>query len=96
MAYQTVDPYTEEVIQTFPEHTDQQLEAILAQASETYRRDWRHRDYAARATIVARAAALLAERKQDFARLATLEMGKLLREAEGEVDICVSILDYYA
>lgn len=96
MAYQTVDPYTEEVVETFPEHTDQQLEAILAQASETYEKDWKRRNYAERSAIMAQAATLLANRKQDFARLATLEMGKLLREAEGEIDLCVSILSYYA
>jgi succinate-semialdehyde dehydrogenase/glutarate-semialdehyde dehydrogenase len=45
---------------------------------------------------VARAAQLLAERKDRFAHLVTLEMGKLIGESEQEVGISSEILDYYA
>ena len=38
----------------------------------------------------------LRQRRTDFARLLTLEMGKLLRDAGGEVDLSADILDYYA
>jgi succinate-semialdehyde dehydrogenase/glutarate-semialdehyde dehydrogenase len=96
MAYQSTDPYTEELVETFIDHTDVQLETILDAASDCFELDWRHRSYADRANVMARAADLLAQRKGDFARLATLEMGKLLGEAEGEVDLCVKILSYYA
>src|SRR5258708_20191598 len=34
--------------------------------------------------------------RSDFAQLLTLEMGKLLQEAGGEVDLSADILDYYA
>ncbi len=96
MAYQSIDPYTETLVKTFDEHTDAQMDAILDAAHATYRDDWRARSYADRAAIMGRAAALLSERKAEFAALATMEMGKLTREAEGEVDICVAILSYYA
>src|SRR5260221_1267439 len=36
------------------------------------------------------------KKRSDFARLLTLEMGKLLQEAGGEVDLSADILDYYA
>ena len=36
------------------------------------------------------------QKRSDFARLLTLEMGKLLQEAGGEVDLSADILDYYA
>jgi hypothetical protein len=36
MAYQTINPYTDKLVQTFREHTDAELEEILAKAEETY------------------------------------------------------------
>ena len=96
MAYQSTDPFSEAVLATFDDHTDAQLDAILATSHRAFRDDWRHRSYADRAVVMSRAASLLAERKSEFARLATLEMGKLRREAEGEVELCVQILSYYA
>jgi len=96
MAYQTTDPYTEALIQTFPDHSDTELDGILAASQDAYDLDWRLRSYAERRIVMEKAATLLAERKTDFARLATLEMGKLFREAEQEVDLCVKILRYYA
>ena len=36
MAYQTIDPYTDKLVQTFTEHTDTELEEILAKAEKTY------------------------------------------------------------
>jgi N-acetyl-anhydromuramyl-L-alanine amidase AmpD len=32
MQYQTINPFTEEVVKTFPEHTDAQLQQIIAKA----------------------------------------------------------------
>ncbi len=37
MAYQTINPYTEELVQTFPEHTDEQLEAIILRPKRPFR-----------------------------------------------------------
>jgi succinate-semialdehyde dehydrogenase/glutarate-semialdehyde dehydrogenase len=49
-----------------------------------------------RALIVARAAAILRTRVEEFAQLATVEMGKLIGESRGEVQLSADILDYYA
>jgi len=96
MQYQTINPYTEELIQTFPEHTDAQLQAFIAQATATYENDWSLRSLADRKAIVKKAASILREKRDEFARLVTLEMGKLFGEAQGEVDLSADILDYYA
>jgi len=52
MAYQTINPYTEELVKTFNEHTDAQLEAIIAKAEETYENDWSLRSFAERKAII--------------------------------------------
>ncbi len=96
MAYQTINPNTEELVKSFKEHTDAQLEAIIAKSEETYEKDWRLRSLAERKAVVKKAAAILREKLDEFAKPITLEMGKLFREAQGEVELSADILDYYA
>ncbi len=96
MAYQTINPNNEELIKSFPEHTDGQLEQIIAQAESTYKNDWSRKTPAERKAIVKKAASILREKRDEFAKPITLEMGKLFREAQGEVDLSADILDYYA
>ena len=43
MQYQTINPFTEELIKTFPEHTDEQLQEIIAKAEAVYENDWSRR-----------------------------------------------------
>jgi len=96
MAYQTINPFTEELVKSFREHTDAQLEAIIAKAEETYANDWSLRSLAKRKAIVKKAASILREKLDEFATPITIEMGKLFREAQGEVELSADILDYYA
>ena len=96
MAYKTINPYTEDLVETYTEHTDAQLEAIIAKADETYRNDWGVRSLADRKAIVKMAASILRQHLDKFAAPITLEMGKLFREARGEVELSADILDYYA
>jgi succinate-semialdehyde dehydrogenase / glutarate-semialdehyde dehydrogenase len=96
MAYQTTSPATGEVLQTFPQISDRDLETAVAQAQTCFETDWRHRSIASRAQIVAAAAAKLREHAEEYAHYVTLEMGKLIVEARAEVSLSADILDYYA
>ena len=96
MAYQSTNPYNGKVLQTFEQITDAQLEDKLAQASNCFENVWRHKSFAERSAVLARAATILRERPQEFAELITLEMGKLLPQSLGEVALSAAILDYYA
>lgn len=96
MAYQSTNPYNGEVLQTFDEINDAALEEKLQQASNCFETEWRGKSFAERSAVLARAAAILRERPQEFAELITLEMGKLLPQSMGEVALSAAILDYYA
>jgi acyl-CoA reductase-like NAD-dependent aldehyde dehydrogenase len=52
--------------------------------------------FANKAEILNRAAALLRDSKRRYAELLTLEMGKVIGEAEAEVELSAQILEYYA
>lgn len=93
-AYQSVDPNTGKVVKTFEVLTDKQLEEKLAVAALCYEK-WRHTSYAERVVIVTKAANILHERVNEFAKLTTLEMGKRINEARGEVEFSSQILNYY-
>ena len=95
MAYQTVNPYDNQVVATFDDLTDEQAMDLLAQAQKTFE-SWSQTSFAERTAVIKRAAAIFRERSDEFARLLTLEMGKLYSEALGEVELSAQILDYYA
>ena len=97
MAYKTINPYTNEVEKEFPNATDEELEAVLAKAHQLYL-DWRNDSESLedRKAILHRVADILRERKTEYATIMSHDMGKLIGEAEGEVDLCADICDYYA
>jgi succinate-semialdehyde dehydrogenase/glutarate-semialdehyde dehydrogenase len=94
--YQSINPYSEEVLQTFEEHSARNLEDLLAQSHSAFTSDWSKRSIDDRAGVIAKASKILLNRRDAFARIATLEMGKLFVEAQREVELCVEILAYYA
>jgi len=94
-AYQSVNPFNGQTLKTFEELTAAQLEKAIKMA-ETCFESWRHTTFAERAIIVIKAATLLRERAEEFAKPVTLEMGKLIAEARGEVALSADILEYYA
>ena len=96
MAYQSINPYNLQVLQSFEEISAKDLEAKLATASACFNDVWVKKSFADRAKVLASAAAILRERPEEFAKLITLEMGKLLAQSMGEVALSASILDYYA
>jgi succinate-semialdehyde dehydrogenase / glutarate-semialdehyde dehydrogenase len=95
MAYQTTNPFTGKMLQTFPSMADAELEIALARADACFA-TWRHAGFAGRAAICKKAAAIMRARVDDFARPVTVEMGKLIGESRGEVALSADIIDYYA
>ncbi|MEO8550772.1 MAG: aldehyde dehydrogenase family protein, partial [Kofleriaceae bacterium] len=95
MAYQSLNPATGKLIKEFPELTDNELETKLATATACFA-TWRKKTYAERAAIVQKASVLLHKQADAFAKTMTLEMGKRIAEARGEVEFSSTILAYYA
>lgn len=95
MAYQSINPNTGKVLATFEHMNSAALEKSLAAADACFQA-WKHRSYAERAVVLDKAAALMHAHVDDFAKLETLEMGKRIEEARGEVKFSADILAYYA
>ncbi|TXI82869.1 MAG: aldehyde dehydrogenase family protein, partial [Cupriavidus sp.] len=96
MSFRTINPATGEVVKEFPLQSDAEVFAALDAADRRYRDDWRHRPVAERARIVARAAQILRQKRDEYVKYATEEMGKVTRFGHMEVDLVADILEYYA
>ena len=94
MAYQTTNPYTGETLKTFPDATDAQVAQALERGHTAFQQ-WRLQPVRERVTFLQEAADLLRARHTEYAKLLTTEMGKLLAEAEAEVELSAAILEYY-
>ncbi len=82
--FEVTNPADERVLTRIADGTPADGERALAAASAA-QRDWAATEPRTRGEILRRAFELLTQRADDFARLMTLEMGKTLAEAKGEV-----------
>lgn len=95
MALQSVNPATDEVLENYTPLDSAQIESALA-ATAAATSAWAGTPMDRRCELVRQAGVVVRERKEEFARLISLEMGKLLGEARAEVEKCASVCDYYA
>ena len=95
MSFQSVNPATGEVLETFEETASDALTGILERA-DVASRDWRRRPVTERAERLRAAGRVLRERKEAYARTMALEMGKPLAQGAGEAEKCAWVCDYYA
>lgn len=95
MTFETRNPATGELVQQYPLLTDDQLELRLQladQASDA----WSVSSFAERSALLMAVADQIESRRQQLAETISLEMGKLLAEALGEVDKCALACRHYA
>ncbi|WP_417227210.1 NAD-dependent succinate-semialdehyde dehydrogenase [Amphritea sp.] len=95
MKFETRNPATGELLEQFDCLTDEQLEQKLTLA-ETTTQNWAASSFAERTTLMNAVADALQQQREALAHVVSVEMGKRLVEALGEVDKCVSACRYYA
>jgi acyl-CoA reductase-like NAD-dependent aldehyde dehydrogenase len=84
--FEATSPATGESLGTIPEGTREDAQRAIA-AANAARRDWASRSAFERAAAMERVADLIEERREDLARVLTLDQGKPLHaEAYGEVE----------
>lgn len=96
MAYQSVNPATNQLIKTYPPHSDDDIETALSTAHALFKSDWAKGDIAQRLPVLHRLADLIDSRTEALAKIASEEMGKLIEQSRGEVKLCAQIARYYA
>lgn len=95
MSIQSTNPATNEVVKKFEEMSETAIEESIAKSVETFA-IWKKTPFSKRTEILHNVAGLLRKKKKELAQMITLEMGKLVAEAEGEIKLSAEIFDYYA
>ncbi|QUS36313.1 NAD-dependent succinate-semialdehyde dehydrogenase [Falsirhodobacter algicola] len=91
----TINPATEEPIETYDMMTDAQAEQAI-QACYAAFLDWRLKPLEERAKVIGAIGKELVNRKDAYAALMTREVGKLIGDSRQEVDLCAAICDFTA
>ena len=95
MPIATINPATGQTLRTFSAMTNEEVDHKIDLAAEAFPR-FRHLSFAERARMMAKAAEILEDEKNDLARLMTTEMGKTYRSAVDEAVKCAWACRYYA
>ena len=95
MIFQSVFPYTQEVIAEHPVMDDAAINKCLTNAENAFI-VWKKMSFEQRALVFTKAAVILKNDSEKLARLITSEMGKVIGEAKAEVEKCATVCEYYA
>jgi succinate-semialdehyde dehydrogenase/glutarate-semialdehyde dehydrogenase len=95
MSIASINPTTGETLKSFEPLSSAEIEKRVRTAHDAFP-VWSHTPLAERIKVVARAGELLDQRKDEYGRLMTLEMGKLIAAAREESAKCATGCRYYA
>lgn len=95
MAYQSINPFTNQKLKDYPPHTDGHIQNALDQAEQILKSDW-PQQIDQRIKVLRNVAQKLREQKTELAKLMTLDMGKLIKQSEDEIESCAKIAEYFA
>jgi succinate-semialdehyde dehydrogenase/glutarate-semialdehyde dehydrogenase len=95
MGIATINPTTGETINVFEPFTDEAIAQKLDHAQVAFEH-YRHTSFEQRSQWMNTAAQILMDRKEEFGKLMTLEMGKPIKAAIAEAEKCAWVCRYYA
>lgn len=91
----SVNPTTGETLSSLPWASEQQVDSAIALAERGYRQ-WRNVSVAARAAALRKVGSVMRDRGEALAQMISLEMGKPIAQARGEVAKPANLCDWYA
>ena len=95
MSIASTNPATGEKLQEFSPIDDAEIEKSLTRSEHAFRA-YRATTFARRAELLHAVSELLFQEKERFAKIITLEMGKLFRDSIAEIEKCARACRYYA
>jgi succinate-semialdehyde dehydrogenase/glutarate-semialdehyde dehydrogenase len=92
---ESINPFSGETIRNYPEYTSAEVEQIIVDVDHAFQQ-WKLTSFEERSVLMKNLQAQLLERKAELASIMTSEMGKVLREAVGEIEKCAWVCGFYA
>jgi len=93
--YQSKNPFTQVVEKTFKTISNESLQKKIELSKKAFN-VWEKQSFQHRSNVLNKIADLLEERKNEYGALITLEMGKPISQAVGEIEKCAWVCRYYA
>ncbi len=91
----SINPSTEKLIKEYKEHTLHECDRIIDDVFDAWQL-WKQTPMIERKILMHQAAKVLRNRKGEYARLMTEEMGKIITESKAEIEKSAWVCDYYA
>lgn len=91
----SINPATEEILGEYLILTSNQLEEKIDLSFKVFK-TWKKVSFSERKSLMKKAAKILLQDKEKFARTITLEMGKTIRESLAEVEKCSMVCEFFA
>ncbi len=95
MNLKSINPYSGKTAKEFSAWSNVELEKALVKSGEI-QAFWAKTPLEERCRLIRGAGQVMAARKEELARIITLEMGKLISEARAEIEKCILGCEYYA
>ncbi|HCY40605.1 MAG TPA: succinate-semialdehyde dehydrogenase [Prolixibacteraceae bacterium] len=92
---QSINPFTGQIIQEYSEYSSTEVEEIILKVDRAFQ-SWKLTGFEQRAICMKNLQAKLLEKKEELAGIMVAEMGKVKREAIGEVEKCAWVCTFYA
>ncbi len=92
--FSTVNPFTQQVLETYTFQSAQEIDAILEQSHVAFQ-SWRKTTVLQRQHFIKTVKNKLIAQREEFAKLISMEMGKPFIQALAEIDKCALLCDYY-
>ena len=95
MSFSSINPATGEVLEVFDEWPESRTREVIDQVGQSWL-SWRSTTFAQRAACMKKAAAILRQNRDEYARLMAAEMGKPVTGGRAEIEKCAWVCDFYA
>lgn len=93
--FETVNPATEKTLEQYTFMTEKEVITVIKECHEAFL-DWKTTTLKERAALLKSIGKALEDHKDEYAKLMTDEMGKLLEQSHQEIELCVAICNYTA
>lgn len=95
MTLVSINPATGKIIKEYKQHSIAEAVKIIDKAANAFN-SWHHTTFEERSDRLKRAAIVLRNKKEQWGKLMTEEMGKPLKESITEIEKCAWACEYYA
>src|SRR5688572_10651144 len=91
----SINPFDQSVVEQYEEFSPSLVQEKLRRSSSAFK-DWRRTSFARRSELMGNVSRLLKQNKEQYARMITLEMGKVLAESKAEIEKSAGACQYFA